>query len=151
LYEVNKLLTQGKKAKEIAKDLDLPILTVYNFIKYLDEISISEISPKVLGKRRKEIDVEYLEAIQEAKALFFKYKDPEYDEEGNVIREAKPSTAKGFYEKWTDTLQKRAKLYGLDNIKIESHQYNQFNNSNNSYDLSRDQIDSIAEALERGK
>lgn len=151
LIDVNRLVLEGVSTKDIAKKLDINLQTAQKFVKYLDKLAVSELSSEEVGQRRSEIDLEYIEAIEEAKKLFFRYKDPEIGEDGTIIRDAKPSIAEKFLERWTTILQQRAKLYGLDNIKIEHTQFNQFNTQQNKYDLREDQINSIADALVRGK
>ncbi len=109
LNEIKRLLDQGKTNHEIAKETGLPIETVRRNIKYLDDLMSSDLTPEQIAEKRSELYLELIEASNEARQLFDKYKT-----------QGKSVDAKRFFDAWLETIQLRAKLYGLDNVKVDA-------------------------------
>jgi hypothetical protein len=107
VLDIKELLDQGKSQNEIAKETGMALTTIQRSIKYLDELSTCDLSASQISAKRAEIYMEALEATEEAKLMFTKYKD-----------EAKPLAARSWFISWLDALRLRMTLYGLDNIKI---------------------------------
>ena len=122
LQEVRKLHDDGVKPDDIATELGMDVRTVYNNLRYLKDLSTADLSLEEVGKKREEIYLELLEATEEAKQLFHEYK-----ESGGSL------DTKRFFGAWLEALSMRAKLFGLDNMKIDSliqinQQFNSINN-----------------------
>lgn len=139
LSDIKKKKEEGLSDQQIADSLGMPLTTVKRNIRYLDEINVSDLSPKVIAERRSEIDIELLSAIEEARQLFLKYKDDK----------ARQAIAKNWFYCWLGGLEARAKIYGLDNVKIEAYQQitQQHNTYLPSFELSSEQKHKIADAI----
>jgi len=159
LTEIKKLADAGVGDVEIADQLGMTLASVKRAHKYLKEIAINELSPEEVAAKRIELDAELVKAAEEAKKLFQQYRDgvplrdkkgrPVLDENGNEVLVPKPSLARDFHIRWVSTLMDRAKLYGLDSVKIES--FTQINTQNNTYvpesELTPEQRDKIADII----
>ena len=159
LTEIKKLADSGVSDVEIADQLGMTLASVKRAHKYLKEIAINELSPEEVAAKRIELDGELVKAAEEARKMFENYRDGVElrdkngkvvrDENGNPILVPKPSLARDFHIRWVSTLMDRAKLYGLDNIKIES--FTQINTQHNTYvgdnELSEDQKNKIADII----
>jgi hypothetical protein len=155
LHEIEKCNQEGMTNYEISTELSLPISTVERCQKYLDELGRSDITPEILSKKRSELYLELSEATEEAKKLFDLYKLPSEckycDGTGKVIKIIKKKETKvtctmchgtgawhdtkdanRFLRSWTEIIEKKAKLYGLDNVKNETT-FQQFNIDNREY------------------
>jgi hypothetical protein len=116
LHEIKNLLEEGKTDTEISADLGLSVQTIRRNKKYLENLSTADLTSSEIAEKRSELYIELLEAAAEAKDLFVKFKK----EKGGELN------ARRFFTAWLETIQMRAKLFGLDNIKVES--YTQVNN-----------------------
>lgn len=140
LHEIEKCNQEGMTNNAISEKLGLPIPTVERCQRYLDDLGRSDITPEILSKKRSELYLELSEATQEAKSLFNRYKAPKEckycdgtgivsikDEESvcmkchgyGVLHNTKD--AERFLRVWTEVIEKKAKLYGLDNVKNENN------------------------------
>jgi len=129
LMDIKELLEQGKSQSEIAKETGMALTTVQRSIKYLDELSTCDLSASQISAKRAEIYMEALEATEEAKQMFVKFKN-----------EAKPLAARSWFLSWLDALKLRMTLYGLDNVKIGT--FTQINQQFNT--VEPDKIDVVA-------
>ncbi len=155
LHEIEKCNQENMTNHEISKKLGLPIPTVERCQKYLEDLGRADITPEVLSKKRSELYLELSEATEEAKSLFNMYKTPQkckYCEGTGIITKIKKEKevesvctrchgyghthrtkdAERFYRTWIETIEKKAKLYGLDNVKNENT-FQQFNIDNRQY------------------
>ncbi len=157
--EVKKLSEKGLSNAKIAEQLGMSLNAVKRAHHYLKEIPLSNLSVEEVVAKRKELDKELSEAADEAKKLFYLYKTgvPSRDSKGKFILDdkgqkiliPKPALARDFHIRWTDSLSQRAKLYGLDNVKIES--FTQINTQTNNFvpesDLDKKSLDKIADII----
>jgi predicted transcriptional regulator len=110
LHEIKAYSEEGKTDNEIAKLTGMSIMAVKRNKKYLEELSVADLTSEEIGKKRGEIYVELVEATLEAQKMFEKYRDS-----------GEPNHAKKFFSSWLEAIQMRARLYGLDNIKADSY------------------------------
>lgn len=110
LHEIKNYAEDGKTDNEIAKLTGISIMAVKRNKKYLEELSVADLTSKEIGEKRSEIYLELVEATDEAKLMFEKYK-----------LSNEPAHAKKFFSGWLEALQMRARLFGLDSIKAESY------------------------------
>ena len=127
LFQIKALVDEGKTDNQISEELGMSLPSVKRNIKYLDDLAVADLTSKEVGEKRGEIYVELVEATEEAKKLFEKYR-----EENDSV------AAKRFFSSWLESIQLRMKLYGLDSLKVES--YTQINQLNQYSDIS-DKID----------
>lgn len=130
ILDIKELLDQGKGPNEIAKETGMALTTVQRSLKYLDELSTCDLSASQISAKRAEIYMEALEATEEAKLMFTKYK------------EDKPLAARSWFISWLDALRLRMTLYGLDSIKIGA--FTQINQQINT--VEPEKIDVVAGA-----
>jgi hypothetical protein len=155
LYTVRELVEDGKSDTEIAEQLGMSLRTVQRNRKYLDDLSIADLTNKEIAQKREELYLELLSATEEIKSLFELYKTPKQcpvcnsigavtilNDRGEEIKSScplcfgsgllhSPKDAKRFLDSWLEAIEMRAKLYGLDTMKVESlTQLNQFNQYN---------------------
>ena len=97
----------------------MAIPTVRRNIKYLDDLSTSDLSASKISEKRSELYIEALEAADEARKMFETNKDN------------KPQIASSWFLRWLDTMKFRAQLYGLDNVKVDS--FTQVNQQFNTF------------------
>jgi len=110
---------EGKSDNEIAQDLGMGLLTVKRNLKYLDELTTSDLSASVIAGKRSELYLEAIDASKEAQLMFFNNK------------EKAPQAANSWFLRWLDTIKLRMQLYGLDNVKIDS--FTQVNQQFNTF------------------
>jgi len=128
LSDVKQLLDEDKSVDEIVDETGYSLTIVKKTIKYLDDLSTIDLNPEEIGNKREELYLELLEATEEAKSLFEKYKDAN-----------KAVNAKMFFSAWLEAINMRAKLYGLDRTPSQpTANYTQ----NNFYE--KEKIDPIA-------
>lgn len=139
LKEIKRLKDEeGLSANKIAEETGIALTTVQRNLKYLEEISISDLTPEDRAKKRLEIELEFKTIAAAAKEQF---------EEWQMV---KPATARNYLLLWKDTISEIAKIYGLENVKVDSFtQINQLN----QYEVP-DKIDmrtgeKIAEAIKK--
>ncbi len=84
LVKIQRLLDEGYKAPEIAKELEMGLTTVYRNIEHLKGISVSDLTPEDRGKKRVELDLGLKEVALLAMEQFKYWVDE------------KPSTARSF-------------------------------------------------------
>ena len=137
LQEINELLEEGKEPQEIATELEIPLNTVKRNIKYLAELSVSDLTPEKIGVKRAELELELLNAATEAKKLFDLAK----------LQEDSMSTRR-FFTSWLETIKMRMQLYSLDSNRVESlTQINQFNQYREPDKLASSVKEKIANAI----
>lgn len=118
----------------------MSVTTLNRNKKYLEELSLSDLTPDEIGKKRAELYLELSEAGEEARGLFEKYKE-----------EDKPISARSFFMSWMEVIQLKMKLYGLDSVKIDSFtQINQQFNMNEPDLIDKEIGDRLAKALKEG-
>lgn len=145
---------QGMTDNQIAEEMGIPILTVKNSQKLLEELQKADLTPEEVGKRRSEIYLKLLEAEAEVKKLFDMYKVPTvcpscngsrviYDDEGNSVICSQcngmgsfhnTKDAAVFHKQWLETLDRMMKIFGLDVQKGAAVTINQQFNQNNLID-----------------
>ena len=111
LCAMRSMVDDGKSNKEICDELGMSLPTVIRSRKYLDDLAVADLTSKEIGEKRQELYLELSEATSEAKALFEKYRD-------NV--ESTSNDIKKFFSSWLEAIQAKAKLYGLDSMKVDS-------------------------------
>ena len=111
LQSMKELVEDGKSNKEISDELGMSLPTVMRSRKYLDDLAVADLTSKEIGDKRQELYLELSEATSEAKALFEKYRDG---------KESTSNDIKKFFSSWLEAIQAKAKLYGLDSMKVDS-------------------------------
>jgi hypothetical protein len=108
--------------------MNLQMTTVKRYLKQLEEINLGGLSPEIIAEKRREVDAELSEAIREARALYYHYKNgiPKYvkgkpveDKDGNVLLFDCGNMTRQFHERWTNCLAQKSKLYGLETVRPE--------------------------------
>ena len=127
LFQIKAFVEEGKTENQIAEELGMSLPSVKRNIKYLDDLAVADLTSKEVGEKREEFYIELVEATEEAKKLFEKYRD----DNDSVA-------AKRFFSSWLESIQLRMKMYGLDSLKVES--YTQINQLNQYSDIP-DKID----------
>ena len=157
--EVKRLSEKGLTNAKIAEQLGMTLQAVKRAHHYLQEISLNELTVEEVAEKRRDLDIEFAEAAEEAKKLFYKYIGGVekwdnkgkiiVDDKGNPILFPRPDLALGFHKRWTDSNAQRAKLFGLDNPKIEN--FTQINNQQNTFvkesDLDKKSLNKIADII----
>jgi predicted transcriptional regulator len=116
LEAIKKLMLDGKTEKQIADELGINVRTVKRNIKYLEELSVADVTPEQRASKRADLYIELLEAAGEARDMFERYKEKD-----------NPMSAKTFFTSWMSTIELRMKLYGLDQKVENLSQINNFN------------------------
>jgi len=155
LHAIDQYNQEGKTDYEIAKTMGVSIDVVKRLQSYLSNLQKAEISPQELAEKRSELYLELTEASAEAKKLFDEYKLPtkcprcdgtsvliriknevEYKITCDVCKGlgeiTKSLEANKFFQSWLEAIEKKAKLYGLDNQKSDSI-FQQFNINSDKY------------------
>jgi len=149
LFEIERLEQEGLSDSKIAETLGLSLPVVKRAQKYLENLKKADITPEVLAEKRAELYLEYTEIAEEAKRQFELYKNPSpcgYCSGTGKVQSADgtkiltcldckgqgslhyPKDANRFLITWSEVVEKKAKLFGLDNIKSDNIiQFNQFN------------------------
>jgi len=150
LFEIEKLNQEGLTDFKISEELGLSIEVIKRSQKYLENLKKSDITPEVLAQKRTELYLEFSEIAEEAKRQYELYqhpilcaycegsgKVPHHTNENEFVVCSKcngaggnhyPRDANRFLLTWTLIIEKKAKLFGLDNIKTDNVvQFNQFN------------------------
>lgn len=145
LHAIDQYNEEGLTNYEIAKTMGVSIDVVKRLQAYLKNLQKADISPKELAEKRSELYLELTEASAEAKKLFDEYKIPticprcngsciivhfnkknskEYEVTCEVCRGLgeihKSLEANKFFRSWLDAIEKKAKLYGLDNQRNDA-------------------------------
>lgn len=128
LNDMKKLIEENKTNAEIAEETGMSMPTVRRNRKYIEELSVSDLTPQDIGEKRSEIYLELLEASELAKQH---YQDLLAD---------RPSTAKNFFITWLKTIEMRMQLYGLDNVKSD----NNLTQINNYIGVEKEKVNSDA-------
>ena len=110
LIAVKNFLDDGKTTKEIAVILDTREEAISQDRRYLRELLELGLTPDAINEKRGELYLEYCDATDEAKKLFEQYRDDTL---------AKSTDKKRFFMAWIDTIDRKAKLWGFDNVKID--------------------------------
>lgn len=134
LQQIDQLNKKGLQNTEIAKNMDVSLSVVKRLQKYLSNLRQADLTPEIIGNKRSEIYLELLEATAEARALFFRYKEPTACKkcDGTGLHNEKMCAscrglgeihttldANRFFRSWLETIEKKAKLYGLDSIRAD--------------------------------
>uniref|UniRef100_A0A6M3LPC2 Uncharacterized protein n=1 Tax=viral metagenome TaxID=1070528 RepID=A0A6M3LPC2_9ZZZZ len=145
LHAIDQYNQEGKTDYEISKDMGVSIDVVKRLQAYLNNLQKADISPKELAEKRSELYLELTQASAEARKLFDDYKIPltcprckgdctisyfnkktskEYTITCDVCKGlgeiGRPYEANKFFQSWLDSIEKKAKLYGLDNQKNDA-------------------------------
>ena len=149
LHEIDKLNQEELTDNEISEKLGVDIMVVKRGQKYLKNLQKADLTPEVLSEKRSELYLELSEATEEAKELYELYRHPtrcEYCKGIGKIKKTvkkkeieavcgtcnghgwthRPRDAERFLRAWVDIIEKKAKLYGFDNVKT-GEVYQQFN------------------------
>jgi len=129
LHEIRELVEEGLTDYEISEKTGIALASIKRNKKYLEDLAVADLTSKEISEKRGELYMELLEATLEAKKMFEKYRDA-----------GKATFAKSFFSSWIEALDMRAKLYGLNNIKMDS--FTQINTVN--YQHEPDKIDYVA-------
>jgi len=151
MCQVRDLVESGLTDTAIAKKIGVEPKSVQRMKKYLDELARTDLTSKEISKKRAELYLEITEAAVEAKKLFDKLKawvpckmckgtgeltskkddsvKPCYHCKGlgGFIRSG---DAKKFFDAWMDSIDRRMRLYGLDQMKGGDMIFNQQVNTN---------------------
>lgn len=135
LQLVDQFNREGLEYEQIAEKMNVSLSVVKRLQIYLANLESADLTPTILGKKRSEIYLELSEASAEARALFFKYKEPIKCKKCNgkgLHNEKMCSNCKGlgkvhstldanrFFQSWLAAIEKKAKLYGLDSIRSDT-------------------------------
>jgi len=155
LYHIKEAIDEGKTDIDIAKELGMSLRAVQRNKSYLKDLAIADLTNKEISAKREELYLELLEATGEIRVLFDFYKEPKIcpickGEKVIIINEKTtpctlchskggihfPKEARRFYDAWLEAVELRAKLYGLDTMKVDSLiQVNQFTQYNSVSDV----------------
>jgi len=156
LHNIKEAIEEGKSDTEIAKDLGMSLRAVQRNKTYLKDLAVADLTNKEISAKREELYLELLDATGEIRELFNFYKEPQIcpickgtktvtvGEEKTIpcnLCHSKgfihfPKEARRFYDAWLEAVELRAKLYGLDTMKVDSLvQLNQFNQYNSIPDV----------------
>jgi len=155
LYHIKEAIDEGKSDIQIAEELGMSLRAVQRNKSYLKDLAVADLTNKEISAKREELYLELLEATGEIRELFNFYKDPKIcpicnGEKVITISEKmipcelcnkkgfihSPKEARRFYDAWLEAVELRAKLYGLDTMKVDSLvQLNQFNQYNSIPDV----------------
>ena len=152
LFQIDRLVQDGYSDSAISTELGLSIDVVKRSQKYLENIKTADITPELLAEKRSELYLEFNEIAAEAKKQYELYKEPRLcgyckgvgevsgkKDEGMVTcgkckgqgAMHNPRDANRFLVTWTQVIERKAKLFGLDNIRNDNViQFNQFNQNN---------------------
>jgi predicted transcriptional regulator len=124
MLKVKELMEDGLTPSQIATELGMTLPTVKRNAVYLEQLQQADLTAQEMSERRGELYLELMEATAEAKALFDDYKV-----------NGEPIHAKYMFAAWMDSIELRAKLYGLTQTKIDVNtQINTLNEYNRSAD-----------------
>ena len=110
----------GKTDTEIADTTGMSLTAVKRNLVYLEDLYVADLTSDEIAKRRGELYSELTEAMLEARLLFDYYKQDK-NEAVNIAR---------FFSKWMQTVDMRAKLFGLDKPENIVQINQQFNDTN---------------------
>lgn len=128
LQAIRDLKEEGKSDQEIADEIGMSLVAVKRNVKYLDDLAVSDLTSKEIAAKRQELFLELSEATNEAKALFEKYRDNTSSSSTDIKR---------WFMAWLESIEAKAKLYGLDNLKVDN--LIQVNTQNN-YEVVKDSL-----------
>ena len=163
MVQVRDLVETGLSDSKIALKLGMELTSVKRTIIYIKELAKAELTSKEISAKRAELYLETSDAASEARKLFDKFKEwmpckmcegsgftlfTKKDKEikkpctnckgmGGFIR---TGDAKKFYDAWMDAIDRRMRLYGLDNVKGGDVIINP--QTNNLY-VPQDKVDSV--------
>jgi hypothetical protein len=135
LHQVDQLSQEGLTDNKISEELGLGIQVVKRLQKYLKNLKVADLTPEILSEKRAELYLELSEAAEEAREQFELYRLPRICSYCNgdgkvedvVCDECKgqggmhfPRDANRFLETWTNIIEKKARLYGLDRVKTDN-------------------------------
>lgn len=152
LFDIERLEQDGKSSSQISEELGLSLPVVQRSQKYLENLKKADITPEILAEKRSELYLEYTEIADKARKQFELYELPftckMCNGTGKVVVEIKkkvkeipckdckgqgalhrPKDANRFLTTWADIIEKKAKLFGLDSVKSDVIQFNQFNSN----------------------
>ena len=117
MLKVKELLDKGKKYEEIAKELGCSIATISLDKKYLNQIAISDLTGQDIAKIRSDLFLELTAIEQLAMVEFEKHRDKD------------PKVAKGYLVAAKETIESKARMFGVLEIKTPDTIINQQINS----------------------
>jgi len=101
ISKVKELHDEGKSIQQIADATGMSLTTVKRNLRYAKEIGVGDIEPADINKKRAEMEVEILSAIDEAHSMFDKYRKDD----------KKWTAAKAWHLRWTESLHLWMKLF----------------------------------------
>lgn len=110
LIQVKEYTDDGMSAVEIAKIFGCGKEAIDQDRRYIRELLDLGLTPDAINEKRGEIYLEYCDAGEEAKRMFESYRDDP---------NAKSTDKKRMFMAWIDTIERKAKLWGFDNVKID--------------------------------
>jgi len=110
LIQVKEYTDAGMTAPEIAEIYGCGRAAIDQDRRYIRELLELGLTPDAINEKRGEIYLEYCDAGYEAKMMFEKYRDDPL---------AKSTDKKRMFMAWIETIEKKAKLWGFDNVKID--------------------------------
>jgi len=128
----------GLGVSEIAEKTGMSIMAIKRLKAYREGLMKADLTPEDLSEKRGEFFLEFTEASVEAKDLFLMYKLPvecplckgtcivKVKEVEKLCRSCKglgylhnTSDAVKFLKVWVEIIEKKASLFGLDNVKFD--------------------------------
>lgn len=136
--KIKDLQDEGLKDTEIAEKLGMALTTVKRNLVMLKELSNSDLTPEIMGKKRAEYELGLQHKLQLAMEQFEEWKDE------------KPALARSYLLLATEIYMKMAKIFGLDANKFEAFtQINQLNQYDKPDRIEKEVGDKIADAMKR--
>jgi regulator of replication initiation timing len=127
LHDIHELVDQGLSDQEISDRLSLPIVTVQKNVRNLKELEFGELTPENISAKRLEIESNLQTLYEEAYHVWKSF----LNEEGNLKDTRQWNMARSFHQRASEVQNQIARIYGLDNVKIEA--YTQVNKQINNY------------------
>jgi len=115
LILVKERTDDGATSVQIAEELGVGKDTVDQYRRNIKELLELGLTPDTINEKRGELYLEYCDAATEAKQLFIQYRD---------APEAKSTDKKRMLMAWVEILDRKAKLWGFDNVRIDVGQIN---------------------------
>jgi len=159
MKDVRDLKDQKKSDYQISEITGLSLPAVKRNLAYIKQLDLGVLDPVIINEKRIELEEELREAAQEARGAYLEARKGKevYDKDGKVVKTEDGTTvlipnmkvARGFHKRWVETLVAIAKLYGLDNVRIDSfYQVNtQHNTYNDTIQLESEKANRIADII----
>lgn len=162
LVKVQQMMADNMTTADIAKVLGISEKGVRYYSTCIRALASSPLIVKNLDKIRQDLDNEILDAMSEAKNEFLRFKQPVVLKELKDVDTGKitqilclmPKHSVDFHNQWLNSIDKRAKLYGLDKHgipdsvkKITFQSQTNIGTQTTNVDLTEDKKNQIADIL----